>query len=88
MIGTGWLPQLTNSRARSTGGDTRDGIVWAAEYATADELRQLVDDAEPGPHGDSLRTRGFRAGAEEVLASEHGCRRRLRPDATVIAPWS
>ena len=44
-----------------------DGIVWAGEYATADELRQLVENSERGPHDDSPHWRGFLAGAEEVL---------------------
>ena len=44
-----------------------DGIVWAGEYATADELRQLVEKSERGPHDDSPHWRGFLAGAEEVL---------------------
>ena len=49
-----------------------DGIVWAAEYATADELRHLADNSEPGPHDDSPHWRGFLAGAEEVL-DEKAC---------------
>lgn len=30
----------------------RDGMVWASEYATADELRSLVEDFEQGRSGD------------------------------------
>jgi len=29
-----------------------DGMVWASEYATADELRGLVEDFEQGRNGD------------------------------------
>lgn len=48
-----------------------DGIVWACDYATAAELREFVEDFEPGRGGafDSLHWRGFVAGAEEVLAA-------------------
>jgi hypothetical protein len=31
---------------------SRDGMVWAREYATADELRGLVEDFEQGRSGD------------------------------------
>ncbi len=46
-----------------------DGIIWACDYATADELRDLVEDYEPGRGGyfDNSHWRGFVAGAQEVL---------------------
>jgi hypothetical protein len=46
-----------------------DGIVWASDYATADELRDLVENFKPGRCGDfdNPHWRGFVAGAEEVL---------------------
>ena len=46
-----------------------DGIVWASDYATADELRDLVENFKPGRGGDfdNPHWRGFVAGAEEVL---------------------
>ncbi len=46
-----------------------EGIVWACEYATADELRDLVENLRPGRGGDfdNPHWRGFVAGAEEVL---------------------
>jgi hypothetical protein len=45
-----------------------DGITWACDIATADELRQLVVRSEPGRgYSDVPYWRGFAAGAEEVL---------------------
>jgi hypothetical protein len=46
-----------------------EGIVWARDYATADELRDLVENFEPGQGGDfdNPHWRGFVAGAEEVM---------------------
>ncbi len=44
-----------------------DGIVWAGEYATVDELRQLVEVSVRDPHDASAHWRGFLAGAEDVL---------------------
>ncbi|MGB0097549.1 MAG: hypothetical protein WBP81_34065 [Solirubrobacteraceae bacterium] len=52
-----------------------DGIAWARDHATADELRNLVENFEPGPEGnfdkehsyDNPHWREFVAGAEEVL---------------------
>jgi hypothetical protein len=46
-----------------------DGIVWARDYATADELRDLVENFPPslGGYFDNPHWRGFIAGAEEVL---------------------
>ena len=46
-----------------------DGIMWACDYATVDELRDLVEKFEPGRGGcfDTPHWRGFVAGAEEVL---------------------
>jgi hypothetical protein len=46
-----------------------EGIVWACEYATSDELRDLVEKYERGRGGDfdNPHWRGFVAGAEEVL---------------------
>jgi hypothetical protein len=46
-----------------------EGIVWACDYATDDELRDLVENFEPGRGGDfdNPHWRGFVAGAEEVL---------------------
>jgi hypothetical protein len=46
-----------------------DGIIWACDYATADELRDLVEGYEPGRGGyfDNSHWRGFADGAQEVL---------------------
>jgi hypothetical protein len=46
-----------------------DGIIWACDYATAAELRDLVGGYEPGRGGyfDNPHWRGFAAGAQEVL---------------------
>ena len=45
-----------------------EGITWAIEYATADELRDLVENYEPGrDHLDDPHWRGFVAGAEEAM---------------------
>ncbi len=46
-----------------------DGIVWACDYATTGELRDLVENFEPGKGGDfdNPHWRGFVAGVEEVL---------------------
>ena len=46
-----------------------DGSAWAREYATADELRDLVQNFEPGAGSafDNPHWRGFVAAAEEVL---------------------
>lgn len=66
-------PLLTDAMADDRDGGEyrrgfREGIIWACDYATADELRQLV--VQPGPGGgysDVPYWRGFAAGAEEVL---------------------
>jgi hypothetical protein len=46
-----------------------EGLVWAGEFATPEELRDLVQN--PGEHGRDADVgpywRGFVAGAEEVL---------------------
>jgi NADH dehydrogenase FAD-containing subunit len=46
-----------------------DGIVWASDYATADELRNLVENFETARGGDfdDPHWRGFVSGAEEIL---------------------
>ncbi len=48
-----------------------EGMAWARGYATADELRNLVENVESGRGGDvdmdSHHWRGFLDGAEEVL---------------------
>jgi hypothetical protein len=48
-----------------------DGITWACDYATAAELRCLVENFRPGRDGafDSPHWRGFVAGAQEVLGA-------------------
>jgi hypothetical protein len=48
-----------------------DGLVWARDYATAAELRCLVENFHLGRGGafDSPHWRGFIAGAEEILAA-------------------
>ena len=51
-----------------------EGMDWARSYATADELRNLVENVESGRGGDraldNLHWRGFLDGAEEVLDAE------------------
>jgi hypothetical protein len=51
-----------------------EGMAWARSYATADELRNLVENVASGRGGDvapdSLHWRGFLDGAEEVLDAE------------------
>lgn len=46
-----------------------EGLVWAYEFATSDELRNLVEDSyKPDRIGDvDPHRRGFVAGAEEAL---------------------
>jgi hypothetical protein len=49
----------------------REGMAWARDYATAEELRKLVENFESGRGGgfdmDSQHWRGFIDGAEEVM---------------------
>ena len=48
-----------------------DGLVWARDYATPDELAYVVENFHPSRGGsfDTPHWRGFIAGAEEVLSA-------------------
>jgi len=52
-----------------------NGIVWACDYATPDELRYVVENFHPGRgvYFDDPHWRGFVAGAEEVLEAVLRC---------------
>ncbi len=52
-----------------------DGLVWARDYATPDELRYVVENFHPsrGGYFDNPHWRGFIAGAEEVLSAGLRC---------------
>jgi hypothetical protein len=62
---------VNNQEAEEYRKGHEDGIVWARDYATAQELRDLVENFQPNRVGDSYyddtHWRGFLAGAEEVL---------------------
>ena len=59
-----------------------DGLTWAREYATPDELRYVVENFHPsrGGYFDNPHWRGFVAGAEEVREAGLRCTNGDRPE--------